>query len=376
MEFSEVLKARRSTRQFTDEGVTAEQIMKLIDAAIAAPNACNMQSWHFYVVTDENVKRKLSETKTVADWATTAPVIFVVCTAAKALTARFGDIGENLFAVQDTAAAIENILLAAADMGLGGCFMGAFDKDKCREIVGVAEDHRLVAMVPVGHPAMVLPARPRNPIESAVTFVGDVDKAEYRDTETQYRKYEVKNSCLKESVFDNLNLSKSTFHNINMSGTSFSDINMKNCKYGGLTLAETEFGCVDMKKCEFNNVELCCSNFENVTFGGSDMKNVDMTTVDFERIDFSGANFDDVNFSGANFDDVDFSGVDFGAADMSGANFDGADMSGASFCDVDLSGADFSGAAFDGGCEFNGATVDGIDIAEAIRFYKENQGKQ
>lgn len=287
MEFSEVLKARRSTRQFTSEGVTAEQIMKLIDAAIAAPNSCNMQSWHFYVVTDDNIKKKLSETKTVADWATTAPVIFVVCTAAKALTARFGDIAENLFAVQDTAAAIENILLAAADMGLGGCFMGAFDKDKCREIVGVAEDHRLVAMVPVGHPAMVLPARPRNPIDSAVTFVGDVDKAEYRDTETQYRKYEVKNSCLKESVFDNLNLSKSTFHNINMSGTSFSDINMsgtsfsdinmKNCKYGGLTLAGTEFGCVDMQNAKFENVDFNgasfknCS-FENTSFDGCDIK--------------------------------------------------------------------------------------------------------
>ena len=109
MEFSEVLKARRSTRQFTDEGVTGEQIMKLLDAAVAAPNACNMQSWHFYVVTDESVKRRLSETKTVADWATTAPVIFVVCTAAKALAARFGDKAENLFAVQDTAAAIEKL---------------------------------------------------------------------------------------------------------------------------------------------------------------------------------------------------------------------------------------------------------------------------
>jgi len=276
MEFSEVLKARRSTRQFTDEGVTGEQIMKLLDAAVAAPNACNMQSWHFYVVTDESVKRRLSETKTVADWATTAPVIFVVCTAAKALAVRFGDKAENLFAVQDTAAAIENILLAAADMGLGGCFMGAFDNDKCREIVGVAEDHRIVAMVPVGHPAMILPARPRNPIENAVTFVGDMN-GEYRNTETQYRKYEVKNSCLKESVFDNLNLSKSTFNNINMSGTSFSDINMKNCKYGGLTLAGTEFGCVGMNGCRFENVDFGgasfknCS-FENTSFDGCDIK--------------------------------------------------------------------------------------------------------
>jgi len=280
MEFSEVLKARRSTRQFTDEGITGEQIMKLLNAAVAAPNACNMQSWHFYVVTDESIKRRLSETKTVADWATTAPVIFVVCTAAKALAARFGDRGENLFAVQDTAAAIENILLAAADMGLGGCFMGAFDNDKCREIVGVSEEHRIVAMVPVGHPAMILPERPRNPIESVVTFVGSVDKAEYRDTETQYRKYEVKNSCLKESVFDNLNLSKSTFNNINMSGTSFSDINMKNCKYGGLTLAGTEFGCVGMNGCKFENVDFGGASFKNCSFDNTSFDGCDIKVKD------------------------------------------------------------------------------------------------
>ena len=244
MEFSEVLKARRSIRQFTDEGVTREQIMKLLDAAIAAPNACNLQSWHFYVVTDESVKKKLSETKTVADWATTAPVIFVVCTASAAICARFGDIGEKLFAIQDTAAAIENILLAAADMGLGGCFMGAFNKDTCREIVGIAEGHNPVAMVPVGHPAMILPARPRNPIENAVTFVGDVERAEYRDTETAYRKYEVKNSALPESVFDNLNLKNSRFNNINMSGTSFENVDFSGASFKNCSFENAEYeGC-------------------------------------------------------------------------------------------------------------------------------------
>ena len=92
-----------------------------------------MQSWHFYVVTDKAVKARLAEEKTVAEWATTAPVIFVVCTAADKICERFGDVGEKLFAVQDTAAAVENILLCAADMGLGGCFMGAFDKEKCKQ---------------------------------------------------------------------------------------------------------------------------------------------------------------------------------------------------------------------------------------------------
>ena len=57
MEFSEVIKKRRSTRKFTGDGVSREQIIKMLEAAIMAPNACNMQSWHFYVVTDENIKK-------------------------------------------------------------------------------------------------------------------------------------------------------------------------------------------------------------------------------------------------------------------------------------------------------------------------------
>ena len=229
MEFSDVIKARRSIRQFTSRAVSAGEIMKLIDAAISAPNACNMQSWHFYVVTDKAVKARLAEEKTVAEWATTAPVIFVVCTAADKICERFGDVGEKLFAIQDTAAAIENILLCAADMGLGGCFMGAFDKEKCKNIVGIKDGHKPIAMVPVGEPANILPPRPRNPIESAVTFVGDAEEGSYRDAETVYRRYEVKNVNQPNAVFENADLSNSKFINVVFDGSSFENCSFENC---------------------------------------------------------------------------------------------------------------------------------------------------
>ncbi len=296
MEFFDVIKARRSIRQFTSRPVSADEIMKLIDAAISAPNACNMQSWHFYVVTDAAVKEKLAEEKTVATWATTAPVIFVVCTAAEKICERFGDIGENLFAVQDTAAAIENILLCAADMGLGGCFMGAFDKEKCKEIVGIKDGHKPIAMVPVGEPANILPPRARNPIENAVTFVGDAEKGSYRETETVYRQYEVKNVKQPNAVFENVgmkglkvksanfgdaefddvNLSNSKFNNINLSGTSYSDVNMKKCSYGGLTMEGSSFGCVEMNDCTFENVVFDGASFKNCSFENTTYENCDI----------------------------------------------------------------------------------------------------
>lgn len=241
MEFSEVLKARRSTRQFTDDTVSREQIMKLLEAAIAAPNACNMQSWHFYVVTDKDIKKQINDEGALTPWATTAPVIFVVCSDATEIVKRFGERAEKLFAVQDTAAAIENLLLCAADMGLGGCFMGAFDPEKIRKILNIPPQHNPLAVVPVGKPAMILPPRPRNPLEMTVTFVGDLDGAEYSELDTAYRKYEVKNSKLHESVFDNAEFNRSTFKDLDMSGSTFENINFseavfKNCSFEGATV--------------------------------------------------------------------------------------------------------------------------------------------
>ena len=230
MEFSEVLKKRRSIRKFTDDGVSKEQIIKLLEAAVLAPNACNMQSWHFYVVTDNAVKAKLADESAIAAWATTAPVMFVVCTDAKEIVARFGERAENLFTVQDTAAAIENILLCAADMGLGGCFMGAFNEAKVREIVGIKADHRPVAVVPVGTPAVEFPARPRNPLETVVTFVGG-EGGEHTERDTAYRKFEVRNSDVSEATFENAKLENSNFINVNFDGSTFKNCSFKNVKF-------------------------------------------------------------------------------------------------------------------------------------------------
>ncbi len=226
MEFSKVIKERRSTRKFTNDKVSAEQINTLLQAAIDAPSACNMQSWHFYVVTDAKVKARLAEENTLAEWATTAPVIFVVCTAADAIIARFGERAENLFVIQDTSCAIENMLLCAADMGLGGCFMGAFDHDKCRSIVGIADNHKPVAMIPIGKPAEILPPRPRNPLESVVTYVGDANDATAETRVLAYRGYEVKNCSVPNAVFENTCLDGAVFKNCSMQNVRFEDCDL------------------------------------------------------------------------------------------------------------------------------------------------------
>lgn len=171
MEFKKVLYSRRSTRSFTDRKVTREEALQLLDAAIHAPNACNMQSWHFFAVTDEATKKRLAENGCFAPWAASAPLLFIVCTDGEKIIERFGDKARDLFIIQDTSAAIQNILLTATDMGLGGCWMGSFNEQKLRDMLNIDPKYKVVAVVPIGEPDGDIAMRERKPLDEVVTHI-------------------------------------------------------------------------------------------------------------------------------------------------------------------------------------------------------------
>ena len=168
MEFSELIYKRRSVRAFTDRAVTDEEVGKMLEAATRAPSACNMQSWHFYVVRDADTRAKFTEF--CAPWVSTASVIFVVCTDEAQIVAKFGE-RAKIFPIQDTALATANLLLSAADMGLNGCFIGAFDADKCRDALGIPKKYGIVALVPVGEAATEVSLRERKSLCDVVTYI-------------------------------------------------------------------------------------------------------------------------------------------------------------------------------------------------------------
>ena len=117
--FIYLAKSRRSIRKFKDKDVTKEQLMKLIEAAQSAPSGGNCQPWHFYVITNKKVQAEIKEKACRQDWILTAPAFIVVCIESKRSESRYGDRGRDLYAIQDTAAAVQNILLCAKSMGLG-----------------------------------------------------------------------------------------------------------------------------------------------------------------------------------------------------------------------------------------------------------------
>jgi nitroreductase len=171
MDFSEVIKARRSVRHFnTSLAVDEQDVRALLLAAIEAPTAGNIQPWRFTVVRSREAREKLSSALRQR-WATAAPVVIVVSVDHRPCAARYGSRGEYLYAIQDTAAAAENILLAAVDRGLASCWIGAFDENAVREALGIPEPITPVAILPVGHSAESAAKPSRRPLDEVTTWM-------------------------------------------------------------------------------------------------------------------------------------------------------------------------------------------------------------
>jgi nitroreductase len=145
---------RHSARDFTGEPIVPEDMDLLMEAMRWAPSAGNMQPWFFYVVTKGEVRSGLAAAAYGQRFVAEAPVVFVVCAEPERSAARYRDRGRDLYCYQDTAAAVENLLVVANMLGYGGCWVGAFDEDAARAVLDIPGHLRPVALVPVG------PARP------------------------------------------------------------------------------------------------------------------------------------------------------------------------------------------------------------------------
>ena len=152
MELSEAIKGRRSIRAFKKQNVPEEIVEKLIDAASWAPSAGNIQPWEFVIVRKPAVKKKLAQAALNQAYVEEAPVVIVVCADTERSSMGYGVRGKNLYCIQDTAAATQNILLTAYSLGLGSCWIGAFNEDEAKEALNAPEGLRPVAIIPVGYP--------------------------------------------------------------------------------------------------------------------------------------------------------------------------------------------------------------------------------
>jgi nitroreductase len=139
MEFSEALEKRRSIRKYKDTPIPRESILKVLEAARIAPSAAHRQPWHFVVVQDKEKRELVASGRS---WAANAPVIIVA----------IGDpVASPNWWQNDIGIAFEHVILAAADLGLGTCWMGSMARDaEIKALLGIPEGLRVVAITPLG----------------------------------------------------------------------------------------------------------------------------------------------------------------------------------------------------------------------------------
>jgi len=158
MSLLDVIFNRASVRRYKNEPVPREVLLNILEAGRRAPSAMNAQPWHFIVVTDPKIKHALSQRRW-AGFVKDAAFIIVGC-------------GEKRrrWSTVDVAIALQNMVLAAEAQGLGSCWIGDFDEKELRELLGIPEDLKVVALVSFGYPAEKPGPRTKKPLEEIVHY--------------------------------------------------------------------------------------------------------------------------------------------------------------------------------------------------------------
>lgn len=169
MEVLKAVKDRRSIRSFQEKDIPQDLVDKLADGLIWAPSAGNLQSRKFFFVRDPDIKRKIAAAASNQKFIAEAPLVVVGCTDSR-IYDRYGDRGVNLYAIQDVALSIMNMMLVAHENNLGTVWVGAFNEGDVFNIMDLPFHLRPVAIVPVGYPAKVPPPPLRVSRREAVEF--------------------------------------------------------------------------------------------------------------------------------------------------------------------------------------------------------------
>ena len=149
MEFLELAKKRYSCRDYKSDPVEDDKLQQILEAARLAPTACNLQPFQLVVV---HTKGREAELRRIynSSWFTQAPLVICACGIPSESWKRRD--GKSYYEV-DVTIAMDHLVLAAANLGLGTCWIGDFSPDSAREILGLPDDVELIAFTPLGYPA-------------------------------------------------------------------------------------------------------------------------------------------------------------------------------------------------------------------------------
>jgi len=166
MDVSEAIRRRRSIRSYTEQPVAQAALERVLEAGRLAPSARNMQEWRFVVVREPEARARLAEAACGQAFVAQAPVVVAACGVEcdHVMTC-----GQHCYPI-DLAIAVDHMTLQAAAEGLGTCWIGAFHEEQVKQILGIPDAVRVVALLPLGHPAEAPGPRPRKPLAEVVAW--------------------------------------------------------------------------------------------------------------------------------------------------------------------------------------------------------------
>jgi nitroreductase len=149
MEFDEVVKRRKSVKNYAGKKASWESVLEAVDAAIKGPFASNNNNLHFLIVEDESTIANIAESAEQL-WIGDVGLVVVICSDDRNLENIYGERG-RVYSRQQAGAAIGTFLLKLVDNGLSGCWVGAYDDNEIRDLLGIPRHVHVEAIVPVGY---------------------------------------------------------------------------------------------------------------------------------------------------------------------------------------------------------------------------------
>ncbi|MEN6413646.1 MAG: nitroreductase family protein [Veillonellales bacterium] len=145
------MRESQSTRMFQQESIPDPTLTRILEAGCWAPSAGNLQPWYFYVIKNQDVKEKVANACYDQHQVEEAPISIVILADPARSNEQYGERGAQLYCLQDTAAAAENMILAAEGLGIATCWVGAFDEREVQEAVEAPPRLRAVAIICLGY---------------------------------------------------------------------------------------------------------------------------------------------------------------------------------------------------------------------------------
>jgi nitroreductase len=167
MNVLDAIKTRKSVRSYLDKPVEDDKLNTILNAGRLAPSASNRQEWRFVIVRDPTIRERIAEAANGQTFVGEAPVIIIACAETNEHVMACGQLCYPI----NVAIALDHISLAAVELGLGTCWIGAFDEHKVKEILGIPKEIRVVELMPLGYPSNPSPVeKNRLPIDMIVKY--------------------------------------------------------------------------------------------------------------------------------------------------------------------------------------------------------------